>query len=1072
MGRGCRAWAALATGALAALTTAACATGGDARPYPDMQGPADAVLRHIGRRAERRTAEYSSAGRTSVDAYVTLANEPLYLKQRLSPFTHRDEPAPQAYPRLFSPALVSASAWDGNAVPTPGGLTGGGIPPWAALDDATQIAWVTPVVLQDPYLLADDQLTDVDAAWRELDRIRTESSREGRPWTGPLSKGASRRSGLGDGHSLIEEFHPKHRAKFLTARLAFFVQSRRADGEPELAFPEPAVPVTNGNYFGRRSAGGGDAFTRTEEAADLGAVSVQSLTDEATELTLANPEVNRVYSFVMLHCGVPASYAGDLPGGSVLVPADADASRYDEVSRREVEEGFYDVRIVPRVRVLDDSGVGYDPPDTLALFAQYLAEGRLDDASVYITAAAGAGAPEVVEQRDAAAAWMRRAADAVETWYQLPYRRDLLERVSDAFDDLADEIAHCSVVRDGWVRLDSDSLGAVARLGDALRTVWSARANACPVAFDDARFSTPQTNRGAARPGTRQLAVLGARRDIAPLRPPDVGQGRVCGLLREESGDGGFVYVVGADLQFSRDPRALNDFARMLDPTLEKAYDDAADDPWSHVSGTTRCEQLRALVDRAKFVVLAGDVADGRAGSNPANFISSALGLSGASSPYTRPNKRPWDLGNGLLCDLFSPDRAEIEDRGEFLSIKSQFAKIRKPVFAVPGNHDGYVQTAGTPAAFIAFIGRLIDGVTGLDWFERTFYEWLPTIFAPPAPTRAWVRPGVPIEERAEEYYNPLLWPVYDGLLEWQSHLGPLNFSFSYRGHQFVGLNTYAHPWTTRDGFGPAVFYGGGGVESNDVLWARAAMDSGAAIREAVDGSSSAMRGTTLFLHHDPRGAYPRESDTVGDKLEGRDRDWGRYDQVEAFWQTWSGGYAGLGHAPTVGLIWPGVTPGIHLLLRSKFFERGELMEWQLFNEKDGHASGARELLAAVRDHAISTGTGDPAGNYAFRVFEGHNDVYARGRWSKNGDPFHGQPVDESFPSGAPWNRFFRVSSGGQPPWWEEVAHPATDEIRLARLNSLGDVQDKHRGFVVVEVRPGRHPRVQHVPLPMRAEDR
>jgi hypothetical protein len=134
--------------------------------------------------------------------------------------------------------------------------------------------------------------------------------------------------------------------------------------------------------------------------------------------------------------------------------------------------------------------------------------------------------------------------------------------------------------------------------------------------------------------------------------------------------------------------------------------------------------------------------------------------------------------------------------------------------------------------------------------------------------------------------------PRYDGLGQYQNYLGPLNLAFEFRGHSFVGLNSYDLRPAERASVGGAVLYRGGGVQDESVrcmddMLSRFAPDAG--------------RQQVVFMHHDPRGAVPTKSRYA-------EQQFGLYDATDTPISQVTMGHLGLGDSPGTGTYLPFVS--------------------------------------------------------------------------------------------------------------------------------------------------------------------
>ncbi len=176
----------------------------------------------------------------------------------------------------------------------------------------------------------------------------------------------------------------------------------------------------------------------------------------------------------------------------------------------------------------------------------------------------------------------------------------------------------------------------------------------------------------------------------------------------------------------------------------------------------------------------------------------------------------------------------------EYSQARKLLKRARLPIFAVPGNHDGYadyvVKLRGGALTLVAGVLECKEHLEGeLTW------------------GKAWVFTTCLYGDIKDLLYADL---HRDGLIYWSRQLGPPAYAFSHGGVRFVGLNTYDGTPERRHAFSlfmdafdlklgvPAVDNYGGYLSAKQLEFAR---------REA---RGAARRGETLifFGHHDPRG--------------------------------------------------------------------------------------------------------------------------------------------------------------------------------------------------------------------------
>jgi hypothetical protein len=368
----------------------------------------------------------------------------------------------------------------------------------------------------------------------------------------------------------------------------------------------------------------------------------------------------------------------------------------------------------------------------------------------------------------------------------------------------------------------------------------------------------------------------------------------------------------------------------------------------------------------ATFVLVAGDLGDGAASSfGNVPFVLNALGLSSPSSPYSV----------GTLCQ-----------KPEYPFLHQLLRKLDKPVFAVPGNHDGF---AGYPGV-LNQIARIACAV--------------PLVASPIAPSSApyastqceyWANNWLPIlfKIKLPDQILPtfLQRPRYDGLVEWRRYFGPLDVAFNYRGHGFVGLNSYDLYASERAAVGSNAINWGGGVQTHDVKWLSQMLPLLRRNEGGTPATCSSDTDQVLFMHHDPRASVPVR-DAFGTRI---DR-YGEYDTVDSPLSYLTLGHAGFGHSPAFDFVVPVVTPLSSIVLRytdnwingrENRFQEEWMLRWQgvrLWPIRKGddviEPYNAGPLIETINDNLGCRRTRAPSGGLS-HVFFAHDDEPLDGEW-------------------------------------------------------------------------------------------
>jgi len=609
-----------------------------------------------------------------------------------------------------------------------------------------------------------------------------------------------------------------------------------------------------------------------------------------------------------------------------------------EASGDGIEPGYYDLRLLPRIRPEGESA-----PELRGLASAVTAGdwvGALRELDL-LTASIGKADPPDLRQD------FGRFVDAIDayppTW----------------FDPELDELRIAIVrVRDGARDLQGDLL----RLQGAIRAMLRSRPHPAPVWLE------------------------------APSRP-----------------DEPFSFVVSGDWQYHADLTNLHQFLGLLDPAFlpNAGLGDARH--------ALVAAPIQERIRKAKFVIAVGDLGDGQAlSSSKGKAIVTSMGLSPPLSPY--------------------------ED--EFDGLARVLTRFRLPVFAVPGNHDAFANYGGLANDAFSLTGRLLKLPGRLRLLSPLFYL--------PGESFCQVGSVLPVVIKLS---RGLAEPYFDGLVQWRFRLGPTQFAFRYRGHSFVGLNTYNLDVKYRDQVGALSNNWGGGVDRHDAVWFDVML--GWLRGEEAEGVGRKPLRQFVFMHQDPRAGRP----FLRTYEEG---EFGCYDAADAPLNTLTFGYLGLGWSSSNPLWLPIITPIMSnlpsQLLRGDANFNQEWMKKGTLTDVDCY--GARPLIDAVNAH-LAKGAG---GSGISHIFFGHDDVPAVSQWvhiDQGGRVF---PTEDGgdWP-GTMWGPlvpivpFFRTRTVAPPEWGREMVLRDGRNATVIRCDDVGQAGGRH-GFHLVTVDPGKAP--------------
>lgn len=177
---------------------------------------------------------------------------------------------------------------------------------------------------------------------------------------------------------------------------------------------------------------------------------------------------------------------------------------------------------------------------------------------------------------------------------------------------------------------------------------------------------------------------------------------------------------------------------------------------------------------------------------------------------------------------------------GEYQQARRELVAARLPVFAIPGNHDGYaIYTVRLRGGAY----RLLTGALACQKHIGGDLSW----------GRLWLFISCVYGDVKELLYADL---QQDGLAFWKRQLGPTEYAFDHGAFRFIGINTYAGTPERRHAF--SIY-----MDVFDLHLGAPAVDNyGGYLTEAqlkrveAELRSARQRGLVpvLFGHHDPRG--------------------------------------------------------------------------------------------------------------------------------------------------------------------------------------------------------------------------
>ncbi|MFO0981932.1 MAG: hypothetical protein U1E76_09355, partial [Planctomycetota bacterium] len=372
---------------------------------------------------------------------------------------------------------------------------------------------------------------------------------------------------------------------------------------------------------------------------------------------------------------------------------------------------------------------------------------------------------------------------------------------------------------------------------------------------------------------------------------------------------------------------------------------------------------------------------------------------------------------------------------GEFPELREEFRHFAKPVFAVPGNHDGFVNYGGIANQALRDAGVTLRLLPLLPIFGRAL-DYIARRF--PTLVRFSILP------------SGIETPFTDGLIDWTDCLGPLNVAFDYRGQAFLGLNSFDLESRERDQVGPVANNWGGGMRDESVIWAGVMMDH-LGRRAQSQCKALELHNTFLFMHHDPRGA-------ISSTHSYHEENFGYYDEIYAPGNELTLGYGGLGWSSRFGgLYFPIISPLSDKISRYLVEPEGFQQAWMKEGFWDDACYHAKDLVRLInanlytRSRRDDDGVNIPARGGISHIFFAHDDVPTVSQW------VHAEWGNAILPrrdeQNSPLELLFRTRSKRLPKWAKEMPTPDGNAM-VVRLDDLGDLTDHvpAHGFCLVHV--------------------
>ena len=224
------------------------------------------------------------------------------------------------------------------------------------------------------------------------------------------------------------------------------------------------------------------------------------------------------------------------------------------------------------------------------------------------------------------------------------------------------------------------------------------------------------------------------------------------------------------------------------------------------------------------------------------------------------------DLHNGGSPGSLLPADVMYTYQKEAEAIMNILMELRKPIFLVAGNHDGYVSMGHVPALVSAYaklspnhksLDELVQeeeklqGRTGLySRYKKFISETEETLGG----KHVDIFTGVFVRTTAQSFKEAYAYleedkrnlPLYDGFYYWRKTYGPLHTSWSYGKNHYINMNSYDCRQHRRSGWGMYTVNYGGCISLEQNLW----------ISREINATNKQNLDIVLIAHHDPRGGH------------------------------------------------------------------------------------------------------------------------------------------------------------------------------------------------------------------------